>query len=152
MRHWLVKSEPGDYSIEDLRRDGTTHWDGVRNYQARNFMRDMQIGDRLLYYHSSAKPPGVIGLAEVVREAYPDHTAWDAESDHFDEKSTPDDPRWFMVDIGFIERFPRLVPLDELREQPELAGMPLLNRSRLSVQPVSPAEFDLIVDLARRES
>ncbi len=152
MRHWLVKSEPGDYSIEDLRRDGTTHWDGVRNYQARNFMRDMQIGDPLLYYHSSAKPPGVIGLAEVVREAYPDHTAWDAESDHFDEKSTPDDPRWFMVDIGFIERFPRLVPLDELREQPELAGMPLLNRSRLSVQPVSPAEFDLIVDLARRES
>ncbi len=149
MRYWLMKSEPGDYSIEDLERDGSTHWDGVRNYQARNLMRDeMRVGDRVLFYHSNAKPPGVAGIAEVVRESYPDFTSWDPADKHFDPASTPDAPRWFMVDIGFVERLPRLVGLPELRDQPELADMPLLNRSRLSVQPVTSEQYDLIVSLS----
>ncbi len=151
MKYWLVKSEPDVFGIDDLRRKGTEHWDGVRNYQARNLMRDeMKKGDRVLFYHSNAKPPGVAGLAEVVREAYPDHTSWDPKSKYFDEKSTPENPRWFMVDVGYVETFPRLVPLDELRHHPKLAGMALLNNSRLSVQPVTRTEFDHIVKLARR--
>ncbi len=151
MRYWLMKSEPGDYSIDDLERDGSTHWDGVRNYQARNLMRDeMKQGDRVLFYHSNAKPPAVVGIAEVVRESYPDFTSWDPSDKHFDPASTPDEPRWFMVDIGFVARLPRQVGLPELREDPELADMPLLNRSRLSVQPVTPEQYDHIVGLADR--
>lgn len=153
MRHWLMKSEPDAYSIDDLAADVTTHWDGVRNYQARNLMRDeMKVGDRVLYYHSQLRPPGVVGLAEVVKEAYPDHTAWDPDSHYFDPKSAPDDPRWFMVDISFVQKFPRMVSIDELKEYPELSDMVLLNRSRLSVQPVTPEEYAFIVDLAARES
>jgi predicted RNA-binding protein with PUA-like domain len=151
MRYWLMKSEPDAYSLDDLERDGTTHWDGVRNYQARNLMRDeMRIGDRVLFYHSNARPPHVAGIAEVVREAYPDHTSWDPDSKYHDPKSSPDDPRWFMVDVGFVERLPRPVPLDELRTYPELEGMVLLNRSRLSVQPVTEEEFEFVVDRAHR--
>jgi len=151
--HWLVKTEPDAFSIDDLKRLGRTSWDGVRNYQARNFMRDdMQLGDWVLVYHSNAKPPGVVGLAEVVRTSYPDHTAWDPASKYFDEQSSPQDPRWFMVDIGFVERFPRPVPLDELRAHGTpggvLEGMPLVGKSRLSVQPVTPDQFDAIVELA----
>src|SRR5690625_411312 len=117
MRYWLMKSEPGSYSIDDLERDGRTHWDGVRNYQARNFMRDeMRPGDRVLFHHSNAKPPGVAGIAEVVREAYPDHTARDPKSRYFDPKASDDDPRWFMVDIAFVETFDRFVPIGTLRE------------------------------------
>lgn len=149
MRHWLMKSEPDAYSIDDLAADGATHWDGVRNYQARNLMRDrMEMGDKVLFHHSQLRPPGIVGLAEVVSEAYPDHTSWDPDSKYFDPKSTPEQPRWFMVDIAFIRKFDRLVSIDELKEHPELADMVLLNRSRLSVQPVTEAEYDFIVGLA----
>lgn len=146
-----MKSEPEAYSIDDLAAEGTTHWDGVRNYQARNLMRDeMKVGDRVLYYHSRLRPPGVVGVAEVVEEAYPDHTSWDPDSNYFDPKSTPEEPRWFMVDIAFVRKFDRMVSIDELKEYPELADMVLLNRSRLSVQPVTPEEYEFIVDLAER--
>lgn len=149
MQYWLMKSEPGDYSIDDLAADGTTHWDGVRNYQARNLMRDqMSTGDRVLFYHSSVKPPSVVGIAEVVREAYPDHTQFDPGHHHFDEKSDTENPRWIMVDIRFVEKLRRPVGLPELKSYTELSGMVLLNRSRLSVQPVTKAEFDFIVGLA----
>lgn len=147
-----MKSEPDAYSIDDLAADGTTHWDGVRNYQARNLMRDeMKVGDRVLYYHSQLRPPGVVGVAEVVKEAYPDHTAWDPDSHYFDPKSTPEEPRWFMVDIRFVHKFPRMVSIDELKEYPELSDMVLLNRSRLSVQPVTPDQYDFVVGLADRD-
>lgn len=146
-----MKSEPEAYSIDDLATDGTTHWDGVRNYQARNLIRDeMKVGDKVLYYHSRLRPPGVVGLAEVVEEAYPDHTSWDPDSNYFDPKSTPEEPRWFMVDIAFVRKFDRMVSIDELKEYPELADMVLLNRSRLSVQPVTPEEYQFIVDLVER--
>ncbi len=149
-RCWLVKSEPDAYSIDDLRRDGRTAWDGVRNFQARNFMRDqMKLGDPVLVYHSNANPPGVIGLAEVVAEGHPDASSWNPESKYYDPASSPESPRWFCVDIGYVETFPRLVPLDELRTHPGLAGMPLTSKSRLSVQPVTPEQFAVIVDLAR---
>ncbi len=150
MRYWLMKSEPGDYSIDDLERDGTEHWDGIRNYQARNLMRDeMEVGDRVLFYHSNAKPPGVVGIAEVASGPYPDHTQFDPDAKYFDPKSDPDNPRWIMVDVKFIEKLPRLVSLHELKEYPELSDMVLLNRSRLSVQPVTKEQFEFIVDLAR---
>ncbi len=149
MRFWLMKSEPDSYSIDDLAADGTTHWDGVRNYQARNLLRDeVGVGDQVLFYHSRLRPPGVVGLAEVVEAAYPDHTAWDPDSGYFDPKSTPEAPRWFMVDIAFRRKFDRLISIDELKEHPQLAGMVLLHRSRLSVQPVTPAEFRFILELA----
>jgi len=148
MRYWLMKSEPDAYGIDDLERDGVGEWDGVRNYQARNFMRDdMRVGDQVLFYHSNAKPSGVAGLAEVTREGYPDFTSWDPDSKYYDPKSTPELPRWFMVDLRFVRRFPRLVPLAELREIDALADMPLLNRSRLSVQPVELEHFKLICSL-----
>ena len=150
--HWLLKSEPECFSIHDLAAAPrqTTFWDGVRNYQARNFLRDaMRVGDRVLYYHSSAKPPHVAGTAVVVKEGYPDHTAWDKTSDHYDEKSTPDNPRWFMVDIQLDRIFAEPIPLEALREVKALRDMVLLQRgSRLSVQPVTKAEFDAIIKLA----
>ncbi|HEX7240062.1 MAG TPA: EVE domain-containing protein [Longimicrobiaceae bacterium] len=149
-RHWLLKSEPGSYSIEDLRRDGSTFWDGVRNYQARNFMRDdMRPGDPVLFYHSNSEPTGVAGVARVSRAAYPDPTARDPESPYFDPKAGEEDPRWHMVDVEFVEAFPRVVPLDVLRGTPGLEKMPLVNKSRLSVQPVTPEEFETIVALGR---
>lgn len=151
MRHWLMKTEPDAYSIDDLRADGVTHWDGVRSFQARNLMRDhMSRGDPVLFYHSSIRPPGVVGVAEVVKEAYPDHTARDPSSHYFDPKATAEDPRWLMVDVAFVDRFKRMVTLDEMRLHPELETMVLLRRSRLSVQPVTPPQFGFIVDLARR--
>lgn len=151
MRHWLVKSEPEAYSIDDLREQGRTSWDGIRNYTARNFMwHEMAVGDPVLFYHSSTKPPGVVGLAEVASEPYPDHTSWDESSPYFDPRSSPDNPRWWMVDLAYVDTFPRMVPLDELRDVPELAGMPLVSKSRLSVQPVTPEQFQVICDLARR--
>jgi predicted RNA-binding protein with PUA-like domain len=147
-RHWLVKSEPTEYAIDDLARqpDQTDHWDGVRNFQARNFMRDqMQVGDGVLFYHSGSKP-AVVGTAAVVRAGYPDHTAWDPRSKHFDVRSTPQNPVWFMVDIRLANRFKRPVPLAELRRIPELAQMTLLRRgNRLSVMPVSAEEYAIIV-------
>lgn len=149
---WLVKSEPDCFSIQDLAKakDQTTFWDGVRNYQARNFMRDMKVGDRVLYYHSSADPPAVVGTAEIVREAYPDHTAWTKSSDHFDPKASPENPIWQMVDIRLVEIFPEPLPLEALRGVPALKDMELLKRgSRLSVQPVSKTEFDTVLKLSK---
>lgn len=147
---WLMKSEPGSYSIDHLERDGRTHWDGVRNYQARNFMRDqMQVGDGVLYYHSNANPPGVAGLARVVKTGYPDESAQDPKSRYFDPKASPEDPRWFLVDIEFVEKFPQLVPLDTLKETRGLEKMLVTKRSRLSVQPVAPREFEIVTRLGR---
>lgn len=147
-RYWLMKSEPDVYSIDQLEADGSTCWEGVRNYQARNFMQEMKVGDRVLFYHSNATPPGIAGLAEVVREAYPDHIAFDPSSDYYDRASTPEKPRWFMVDVGFVEKFPRFLPLPELREEPALDGMELLRKgSRLSVQPVSEEHFEHVLSL-----
>lgn len=148
-QYWLVKSEPESYSIDHLRKDRRTAWTGVRNYQARNLMRDrMRPGDPVLFYHSSTEPPGVVGLARVASAAYPDPTALDPKSDYYDEKATAEDPRWFLVDIEFVERFPRMVTLAEIREERALAEMPLVNRSRLSVQPVERAAFECIRRLA----
>lgn len=147
---WLMKSEPEVYSIDDLARDGQTFWEGVRNYQARNYMRDdMQPGDAVLFYHSNADPTGVAGLARVARTGYPDPSARDPASDYFDPKAGDDDPRWFMVDVEFAERFPRVVSLDELRAAPGLEKMLVINKSRLSVQPVTQAEYDIVVKLGR---
>ena len=151
-RYWLVKSEPEAFSWDDLWNapDRTTCWDGVRNYQARNFMRDgMRVGDQVLFYHSSVEPPALVGVAEVAREAYPDFTAFDADDPHFDPKSKPDAPTWMMVDIRAVRPFARPVTLTRLRETPGLEGMVLLQRgSRLSVQPVTPAEWAIVDRLA----
>ena len=144
-RYWLMKSEPDAYSIDDLERDGQTYWDGVRNYQARNFMRDdMCIGDGVLYCHSNCKPPGVVGLARIVREGYPDHTAFDPGDKHYDPKSDPSNPRWFMVDIEFVAGFDEIVPLEALKAEPGLEEMVVTKRSRLSVQPVTAGEFEVV--------
>ncbi len=144
-----MKSEPGSYSIDDLERDGTTHWDGVRNYQARNLMRDdMRVGDRVIFYHSNAKPPHVAGLATVIREAYPDHTAWDPSAKYHDPKSDPENPTWLMVDVAFERRLAP-VSIGDLRANPALESMALLQPfQRLSIQPVTEAEFDEIVRMA----
>ena len=147
-RYWLIKSEPSCFSIDDLQSSPakTSAWDGVRNYQARNFMRnEMQIGDQLFFYHSNCNPPGIIGIAEVVSEAYPDHTAFDPNSDHPDPNSSPDNPRWFMVDVRFVRKFSHLISLDSLRQYPELEKMTLLRKgNRLSVLPVNPEEWAFI--------
>jgi len=150
-QHWLIKSEPDVFSIHDLAKakGRRTSWEGVRNYQARNFLRAMRRGDRCLFYHSNATPPGVAGVVEVVREAYPDPAAWDPRSPYHDLKASPENPVWSMVDVQLLEIFSREVPLDELRQVKALAGMELLRRgSRLSVTPVTPAEFRAIVKLA----
>jgi predicted RNA-binding protein with PUA-like domain len=149
-RNWLMKSEPGVYSIHDLRRDGGTGWEGVRNYQARNFMRDdAKPGDRVLFYHSNADPPGVAGLARIGRAGYPDPTARDPKSDYFDPKASDEDPRWYTVDVEFVEAFPAIVSLDALRGTPGLEKMLVINKSRLSVQPVTDEEYDIVVRLGR---
>lgn len=152
-RYWLFKSEPESFSIDDLARAPrqTTFWNGVRNYQARNLLRDeVQVGDGVIFYHSNATPPAAAGLAEVVKAGYPDKTQFDPRSDYYDAAATPDAPRWFMVDIRFTEKFARPLPLDELRALPPLGDMVLLRRgSRLSVQPVTPAEWKAIVALGR---
>jgi predicted RNA-binding protein with PUA-like domain len=145
-----MKSEEDVYSIDDLERDGTTCWEGVRNYEARNVMRDgMRTGDRVLFYHSNAAPPGVAGLAKITREAYTDHFAFDPSSPYHDPKSDPDNPRWLMVDVGFVERFPEKIALGRLREEKALEEMALFTRKRLSVQPVTAAEFERVVAMGR---
>jgi predicted RNA-binding protein with PUA-like domain len=151
IQHWLMKSEADVYAIDDLERDGTTPWDGIRNYEARNFMRDrMRPGDLVLYYHSNARPPGVAGVARVASEPYPDPLQFDPGSRYHDPKSSEEEPRWILVDVAFEEKFPRLVPLDEIREHPKLQEMPLLTRKRLSVQPVEPEAFRIIRKLGQR--
>jgi predicted RNA-binding protein with PUA-like domain len=151
--HWLVKSEPDCFSIHNLAKspDQTTYWDGVRNYQARNMLRDeMKVGHPVLFYHSSVEPMAIVGVAEVVRAGYPDHTAWTKGAQHFDAKSTPEKPVWYMVDLRLREIFPQPLTLDILRGVPKLKEMELLRRgSRLSVQPVTKAEFDAVLKLGR---
>ena len=154
-QYWLMKSEPSAFSIQDLRKapGQTTCWDGVRNYQARNYMRAMKVGDQVLFYHSNADPPAVVGVAQVVRGAYPDHTAFDRMHKHFDPKSKPGKPLWDMVDIKLVRVFARPLPLDVLRREPGLKGMELLRRgSRLSVQPVHSQEWDLILRMAEKKA
>ena len=151
MNYWLMKSEPSVFSIDDLKTmpDQTEHWDGVRNYQARNMMRDqMKVGDRAFFYHSSCPVPGIVGLMEIVREGYPDHTAVDPDSNHFDEKSNPDKPRWFMVDVKYIRHTKRVIPLAELKAHAALENMPLVRRgNRLSLMPVSETEWHAILSI-----
>jgi predicted RNA-binding protein with PUA-like domain len=145
INYWLMKSEPNCFSIDDLYNTPrkTTHWDGVRNYQARNFMRDkMSVGDLAFFYHSNCEIPGIVGIAEVTSEAYPDHSAFDPFSEHPDLNSTLTNPRWFMVDITFKEKFAQIIPLSQLKQYPELNKMPLLRKgNRLSVMPVSQEEW-----------
>lgn len=147
-KYWLMKSEPDAYSIDDLERDGTTMWDGVRNYQARNNMREMSKGDVVLYYHSRQRPPAVVGVAEVAREAYPDPTQFDSSSRYHDTSSDEDDPRWWLVDISFLEKFDRPVALADIKDEPSLADMVLVRNSRLSVQPVEREEFETVRRMA----
>ena len=153
-RYWLFKSEPSSYSYDDLESedDQTAEWDGVRNYQARNFMRDdMAVGDQVLFYHSNAKPPGVVGIARIVREGYPDATAWDSNSRYYDPKSNPANPTWMMVDIKADRRLPRFISLNELKANPALVDMMVTKRGqRLSVQPVKPEEWAEVVAMAER--
>ncbi|MCB2203934.1 EVE domain-containing protein [bacterium] len=150
-RYWLFKSEPGAYSIDDLKKDGTTFWDGVRNYQARNMLRDeIKKGDRVLFYHSNSNPPAVVGTATVTRDGYPDHTQFEQGHKKFDPKASEDNPRWFMVDITFDSAFDDPLPLEELRGIAALKDMELLRKgSRLSVQPVQKKEWDAILKKAR---
>ena len=146
--YWLMKSEPDVYSIDDLRRDGSTCWEGVRNYKARNNMRAMSVGDEVLFYHSNAKPPGVAGVARVVREAYPDHFQFDPASKYFDSKSREDDPRWWMVDIEFVAKAADTVGLPEIKADPALSEMELVRYGRLSVQSVRKTEFERVKRMA----
>jgi predicted RNA-binding protein with PUA-like domain len=144
-----MKSEASVFSIDDLKEKKQEHWDGVRNYQARNFMKnDMKVGDMVLFYHSNAKPSGVAGIAKVCKEAYPDFTSWDTKSKYYDEKSTKEDPRWFMVDLCFVRKFKRVIPLQELKENKKLKDMMVVQKgSRLSVQPVTKQQFDLVLKI-----
>ena len=152
MKYWLLKSEPDVFSLEDLKNcpNQTEPWDGIRNYQARNLMRDeMKVGDQAFFYHSRQAEPAIVGTVRVVREAYPDHTSWDPSSKYFDEKSSPENPRWLMVDVQFESEFLRPVTLKGLRSVPELKEMFLLRKGmRLSVQPVTEEEFQLILAIA----
>ena len=149
-RHWLMKSEPGDFSIDDLERVGTEPWTGVRNYQARNFMRQMKVGDGVLFYHSNTGVPGVYGIGEVVAEAYPDPTQFQPRSKYHDPKATREEPRWFLVDVGFVRKLARAVTLQEIRGHAGELGedFELVRRgSRLSVMPVSAAQWKLLLSL-----
>jgi predicted RNA-binding protein with PUA-like domain len=150
MRYWLIKSEPDAYSIDDLAREGSTPWTGIRNYQARNFMRDqMKPGDRAFFYHSNCDEPGIVGIAEVNKNAYPDATQFDRKNKYFDAGAKPDNPRWLHVDFRFVKKT-RSVTLTELRKHKELANMRILARgNRLSITPVDPAEWKFILDLMK---
>jgi len=153
MNFWLFKSEPDAFSIDDLKamKGKKDHWDGIRNYQARNLMRDeIKKGDLGFFYHSSCKVPGVVGVVEVVKEAYPDHTAWDPESPYYDPKSSEDNPRWVMVDVKFRQKYDEVISLEYLRTLDELDGMVLLKKgSRLSIQPVTESHWELISNIGR---
>lgn len=148
MQYWLFKSEPDCFSIDALskRPKQTEHWDGVRNYQARNMLRDeVKVGDEILFYHSNCNPPGIAGIVKVVKAGYPDFTALDPHSDHYDPKSTIEKPQWYMVDVKFVEKFPQLIPLDELKQNPALQDMQILRRgNRLSITPVTKSEWTAI--------
>ncbi len=149
MAYWLMKSEPDAYSIDDLERDGREPWDGIRNYQARNMMRDeMKIGDKVFFYHSNCKEPGIVGVMKVASKPYPDPTQFDPESKYYDPKSSEDDPRWCLVDVEFVRKTKRNVTLTELKAHPGLDGMILTRRgNRLSVMPVEKAHWDIVLGL-----
>lgn len=155
-RYWLMKSEPEDYSFEDLLAEPqqTAHWDGVRNYQARNFMwKEMKPGDGVLFYHSNCKPPHVVGTAQVASEAYPDHTAWEVGAKYFDLKSTPEKPRWYMVDIRAEAKLKNTVSLQAIKDNPRLTEMKVIQRGqRLSVQPVTPEEYAEIIRMSESDA
>jgi predicted RNA-binding protein with PUA-like domain len=148
--HWLMKSEPDAFSIDDLERKGQEAWDGVRNYQARNFMRDgMRVGDKVFFYHSNCAEPGIVGIAEVATDAYPDPSQFDPKSDYFDSGSTRDNPRWMLVEVKFVKKFKRTITLDELKQQEALADMALVRKgNRLSVMPVGESDWKYILKLA----
>lgn len=148
MNYWLFKTEPGCFSFDDLknRPQMTEHWDGVRNFQARNFLRDsIKAGDLVLFYHSSTPQPAIVGIAEIVREGYPDFTARDPDGEHFDPKASPENPVWFMVDVRYQQSLPKEVTLEALKNNPLLTAMPLVNRSRLSIQPVTVEQWRIIM-------
>ena len=153
MKYWLMKSEPDVFSIDDLknRKDQTEHWDGVRNYQARNMMRDeMKTGDQVFFYHSNCKEPGIVGIARIVREGYPDYTAQDPDSKYHDPKSTSDNPRWYMVDVQFVKKFATTLSLELLKQESALAEMSLVRKgNRLSVMPVSASQWKHILSLTK---
>ncbi len=146
-KHWLIKSEPDVFSIDDLAKSKTTHWDGVRNYQARNFIRDeIKIGDKVIFYHSNAEPPAAVGICEIIKEAYPDFSAFDPEDSHYDPKSKKDSPTWFMFNVKFVKKFSRPVSITEIKANKKLQKMSLVQRgNRLSVMPITKDEFDEIV-------
>ena len=155
VNYWLMKSEPEEYSIDDLEHDpkGWEHWDGVRNYQARNFMRDqMKKGDKVFFYHSNCDVPGIVGIAKVCRTAYPDHTAFDPDDKHYDPKSDPENPRWFMVDVTFVRKTKRTISLRELKENADaLPDFPLLRRgNRLSIMPVAKEHWQTILKMEKQ--
>ena len=153
MKLWLMKSEPDVYSIDDLARDGTESWEGVRNYQARNFMREMAEGDLVLFYHSNAKPPGVAGVCRIRREAYPDDTQFDKKSQYYDAKSKKEDPRWSMVDVEFVEKFDEEISLQAMKDDRALEGMRVTQKgSRLSVQPVDKKHFKRVLKMAKAKT
>ncbi len=152
MRYWLIKSEPDAFSIDDLRNapGKKDHWDGIRNYQARNFIRDdMQKGDLAFFYHSNCKPPGIVGVCEIVSEAYPDHTAFDPNEKYYDAGSDPENPRWMMADVKYRRKTKRMISLEEIKQQADkLEGFPLIRRgNRLSIMPVSKEHWDFILSL-----
>lgn len=151
MHYWLFKSEPETFSIDHLakRPKQTEHWDGVRNYQARNMLRDnIKVGDQGFFYHSNCSPPGIVGIVEVVKAGYPDYTAWDIHSDHFDPKSTPEKPLWYMVDVRFVKKFKDIITLEQLKSHPLLDRMQVTRRgNRLSITPVTQDEWDAILHM-----
>ena len=149
-RYWLFKTEPSAFSFAQLKERGTEPWTGVRNFQARNNMMEMKLGDLGLFYHSSIAMPAAVGICKVVKTAYPDFTQFDRDGDYFDGRAKPDKPIWMMVDVGFVEEFPHPVTLARMREDPRLVGMALLRRGqRLSVQPVMPHEWKIVLELAK---
>jgi len=149
MNYWLLKSEPTAFSIDDFKKVKIAQWDGVRNYQARNYLQSMQVGDEFLFYHSSAEAIGVAGIGKIKKTAYPDTLQFDKKDDHFEPRATKEKPVWFAPDVGFVEKFEPLITLQEIRKNPALSEMVLLRRgSRLSVQPVTKQEFDLVIKMA----
>ena len=148
-RYWLMKSEPSAYSIDDLERDKTEPWDGIRNYEARNFMKDsMKVGDQAFFYHSNADPIAIVGIMEIASEPYPDFTQFDPKSKYFDAKSSEANPRWMLVDVKFVQKFDKPVTREEMKEEPALQDMMIFKRSRLSITPVTEAEWKKILEMA----
>lgn len=150
-QYWLMKTEPSVFSIDDLQREGFSEWEGVRNFQARNFMRDrMKEGDLVLFYHSNAKPSGIVGICRICREAHADFTAWDKDSPYYDPQATPDHPIWMMVEVEFVKKFSQVIALSELRKYPQLEGLKILEKgSRLSITPVDKKHFEFIESLGQ---